>query len=190
MRTGLRSRIRLRTRVTTAAFDEQADHWTLTTADGDELTARYVVGATGVLTQPKAPDIAGLERFEGPVLHTARWNDDVALAGRRVAVVGTGASAVQVIPAIAPLTEHLVVFQRTPIWCLPKGDAPLRGRARWLLDHVPGARAVARAASNAFVEITFPLAAHFHGVVPIARVGERVGRSHLRRQVHDRLTPR
>jgi cation diffusion facilitator CzcD-associated flavoprotein CzcO len=102
---------------------------------------------------------------------------------------------VQVVPAIAPAVEHLTVFQRTPIWCLPKPDAPLRAPARWLLSHLPGGKLAARAASHAFVELTFPLAAHFHGTVPIAAVGERIGHRHLRRQVEDpvireQLTPR
>ena len=82
-----------------------------------------MIDATGVLTQPKAPDIEGVEAFAGTTLHTARWDQDADLAGKRVAVIGTGASAVQLIPAIAAEVEHLTVFQRTPIWCLPKLDA-------------------------------------------------------------------
>ena len=190
----LRRRLRLGTRVTGAAFDEDAHLWRLTTGDGDELSARFVVSATGVLTQPKPPDIAGLSDYSGVVMHTARWDHDRDLRGRRVAVIGTGASAVQVVPTIAPRVERLTVFQRTPIWCLPKPDAELGERAQ-RLQRIPGASLAARVASQAYVELNFPVPAHFHGVVPLSRVGERRGRQLLREQVHDpevrdKLTPR
>ncbi len=192
---GLRSRIRLNTKVTGATFDDEHHLWRLTTAEGEPVTVRHVVGATGVFTQPKPPDIPGLETFAGSVMHTARWDHDEDLRGRRVAIIGTGASAVQVIPSIAPEVEQLTVLQRTPIWCLPKPDARIGPRARRLLGRVPGAQAVARALSQAYVELNFPFPAHFHGVIPVAAAGERAGLSHLRRQVRDpvvreKLTPR
>ena len=192
---GLRERVRLNTRVVGAGFDD-ADHlWRLETADGEAITARFVVGATGVFTKPKPPDIPGLEDYAGTVMHTARWDHGQDLRGKRVAVVGTGASAVQVIPSIAPAVDHLTVFQRTPIWCLPKLDGRIPRGLRTLLRKLPATRLPARLASQAFVEATFPLPAHFHGVVPLANVGERVGRDFLRKQVKDRdvrrkLTPR
>lgn len=192
---GLRSRIRLNTKVTGATFDDEHHLWRLTTAEGEPVTVRHVVGATGVFTKPKPPDIPGLETFAGSVMHTARWDHDEDLRGRRVAIIGTGASAVQVIPSIAPEVEQLTVFQRTPIWCLPKPDARIGPRARRLLGCVPGAQAVARALSQTYVELNFPFPAHFHGVIPVAAAGERAGLSHLRRQVRDsavreKLTPR
>ena len=190
----LRPRLRLNTKVVGAEWDSDGHLWRLSTAAGGTVTARYVVGATGVFSQPVTPDIRGLNAFGGTVMHTARWDHRVDLRGKRVAVIGTGASAVQVIPAIAPVVDRLVVFQRTPIWCLPKLDGPLSDRVRAILRRPP-ARVPARLVSQAFVEATFPLAAHFHGVVPISAVGERVGRKHLRDQVHDpdvrdKLTPR
>jgi cation diffusion facilitator CzcD-associated flavoprotein CzcO len=192
---GLRSRIRLNTRIGGAAFDDQRHLWRLTTAGGATLTARFLVGATGVFTQPKPPDIPGLETFEGSTMHTARWDHAEDLRGRKVAIVGTGASAVQVIPSIAPEVERLIVLQRTPIWCLPKPDAQLGSRVRRLLGRVPGVQGAARAVSQAYVELNFPLPAHFHGVIPIATGAERIGLRHLRRQVRDpsvreKLTPR
>ncbi|KRA38975.1 MULTISPECIES: flavin-containing monooxygenase [unclassified Nocardioides] len=191
----VRRRTRLRTSVVSATFDDDAHLWRLDTDRGEVITARHVVSATGVLTQPKLPDIDGLADFAGTVMHTARWDHDVDLTGRRVAVIGTGASAVQAIPRIAEQVEHLTVFQRTPIWCLPKPDAPLPRPARAGLRLVPGARRVARLASQSFVEATFPVAAHFAGIVPIAAVGERIGRTYLRQavrdpEVRDKLTPR
>ncbi len=192
---GLRSRIRLSTSVAGAEFDERHSLWRLATAAGETIAARHVIDATGVFTQPTLPDIPGLDTFSGPLMHTARWDHGEPLRGRRVAVVGTGASAVQVIPTIAPEVEQLTVFQRTPIWCMPKLDRPLGSRAQRLLGRLPGAKAAARLASQTFVELTFPLPAHFHGVVPAATAAERVGLRHLRREVRDpavreQLTPR
>jgi len=192
---GLRSRIRFGAKVATATFDDEHHLWRLAFADGSSVTARFMVGATGVFTQPKPPDIAGLETFAGSVMHTARWDHEQDLRGRKVAIIGTGASAVQVIPSIAPEVEQLTVFQRTPIWCLPKPDGRIGPRARGVLRRVPGAQAAARALSQAYVELNFPIPAHFHGVFPIATAGERVGLRHLQRQVRDpavreKLTPR
>ena len=130
---GLHAKARFGTRIDAATFDDDARVWRLTTDGGEEIVARHVVDATGVLTQPKRPDIPGVDDFAGVTMHTARWDHTQDLAGKRVAVIGTGASAVQVIPAIADEVEQLTVFQRTPIWCLPKYDAVIPRRARWLL---------------------------------------------------------
>lgn len=191
----LRSRIRFDSEVTAVDFDDEHHLWRLSFAEGPDLTARFVVGATGVFSQPKPPEIDGLESFAGRTMHTARWNHDEDLRGKRVAIIGTGASAVQVIPSIAPEVEQLTVLQRTPIWCLPKPDAPINSRLRGILGRVPGAKQVARALSQTFVELTFPLPAHFHGVLPMGKSGERTAFSHLRKQVRDpvvrdKLTPR
>jgi cation diffusion facilitator CzcD-associated flavoprotein CzcO len=193
-RYGLSPRIRLNTRVTGAAFDDVRHVWSLSTAGGDTITARHVVGATGVLTQPRPPEIDGLEDFAGTTMHTSRWDHAVDLRGKRVAVIGTGASAVQLIPAIAPEVAALTVFQRTPIWCLPKLDLPLAGPLRAAMRWVPGTRRALRAVSQTLVELTFPIAAHYPDLVPVASHGERLGRRQLRRQVHDpevraKLTP-
>jgi cation diffusion facilitator CzcD-associated flavoprotein CzcO len=191
----VRDRVRLDTRVIGASFDEAANAWQIETAAGERIRARFVVGATGVFSQPKPPDIPGVESFAGAIMHTARWDHSVELHGRRVAVVGTGASAIQVIPAIAPEVERLTVFQRTPIWCLPKLDAPLGRRASALLRLVPGAKLALRWASQAFVEATFVLAAHFAGTFPSLRArGEGAARKLLAEvedpAVRDKLTPR
>ncbi|EFQ82928.1 monooxygenase, flavin-binding family [Aeromicrobium marinum DSM 15272] len=191
---GLRPKIRFDSRVTDAEFDEDLHVWRLTLRGGDTLTVRHLVGATGVLTQPKPPAIPGVDDFAGTAVHTARWDHDLDLTGQRVAVIGTGASAVQLIPSIAEQVEHLTVFQRTPIWCLPKFDAPLPAAARTALRRVPGAKAVARLLSQSYVEATFPLAAHFSTILPVAKIGARGGRAFLAQQVHDpvvreKLTP-
>lgn len=191
----LRSRIRFGTIIVSAVFDEASTLWRLRTSTGEQLTATYLVGATGALTRPKVPDIAGLPDFGGVIMHTARWNHDHTLRGTRVGIIGTGASAVQVIPAIAPDVDTLTVFQRTPIWCLPKLDIAIPPTARLLLSRIPGSRSAARLASQAFVEATFPIAAHYHTPLKMGVLGEKIGRAHLRRQVRDpivrdHLTPR
>jgi cation diffusion facilitator CzcD-associated flavoprotein CzcO len=163
---GVRDRFRLNTRVTGASFDEDANIWVIGTEGGEPITARFVIGATGVFCQPKPPAIPGVESFAGATVHTARWDHSVDLRGKRVAVIGTGASAIQVIPAIAPEVDQLTVFQRTPIWCLPKLDAPIGARARAFLRWVPGAMLAARWLSQAFVELTFVLVGHFAGKFP------------------------
>ncbi len=191
---GLRSRIRFNRKVVAANFDQDAHLWRLETEGGDQLSARFVIAATGVFSQPKLPEIPGITDFAGPTLHTARWDHGLELAGKRVGVIGTGASAVQLVPSIAPEVEALTVFQRTPIWCLPKPDGPIDGRGRWLLKNLPGAQLASRLASQLFVELTFPLPAHFDGVVPLSKRGESIGRRFLREQVEDpevraKLTP-
>lgn len=191
---GLREHLRYGCRIVAADFDAGEHVWVLTSAAGDLITARFVIAATGVLSQPKLPEIPGVADFGGTTLHTARWDDTVGLTGKRVAIVGTGASAVQVIPAIAGQVGHLTVFQRTPIWCLPRLDAPLPPAVQFLLGRVPLGQTAARLASQALVEVTL-LAAHFHGIVPLSGALERAARVQLRARVHDadtrrKLTPR
>jgi cyclohexanone monooxygenase len=192
---GLRSKIRFGTLVDGAEWDDGEDRWRLSTAGGDDLGARFIVGATGVFTQPKPPDIPGLESFAGPSMHTARWDPSVDVRGKRVALIGTGASAVQVIPSIAPEVEQLTVFQRTPIWCLPKVDGPLPSALKNALRWVPGVQQATRLLSQTYVELTFPVAAHYSTVVPVIKSTERLAHWHLKRSVRDpavreKLTPR
>jgi cation diffusion facilitator CzcD-associated flavoprotein CzcO len=194
-RHGLPAKARFGVRVTGAAFDEDAHAWTLTTRDGEEIVARHVIDATGVLTHPKMPDIPGVGTFEGTTVHTARWDHSLDLRGKRVAVIGTGASAVQVIPAIVDEVEHLTVFQRTPVWCMPKFDRPIPPVVTRALRRVPGVQAVARLVSQSLVEVTFTLAAHYHRGFPLTSAVERMARNYLAQEVHDpvlrdKLTPR
>jgi cyclohexanone monooxygenase len=194
-RFGLGRKARFGTQVTSAEFDEDHHIWRLETDRGDSLEARHVIDATGVLTVPKRPEIEGIDEFAGVTIHTARWDHGQSLAGKRVGVIGTGASAVQLIPAIAPEVAQLTVFQRTPIWCLPKLDAPIPRPVRWLMDRVPGGATAMRVISQTLVEVTFPIAAHYHQTIPIATVFEKSARGYIRQQVEDpdlqeKLTPR
>jgi 4-hydroxyacetophenone monooxygenase len=140
---GLRRHIRFQTEVEELRFDEASSTWraSVRTAGGarETLEATAVITATGQLNRPRYPDIAGLEDFAGPSFHSARWRHDIDLAGKRVAVIGTGASAFQFVPEIAPKVAHLEIFQRTPPWTLPgpnyHRDVP--AGKKWLIQHVP-----------------------------------------------------
>ena len=191
---GLRRKIRFNTKVLGADFDETQDLWRIRTDPGGVVTARFLVNAGGVLITPKLPDIDGVDSFAGVTMHTARWDHAEDLTGKCVAIIGTGASAVQVIPEIAPIVRHLTVFQRTPIWCFPKFDVPLPRAARVTM-RIPGGKAVQRLLSQAYVELTFPLAVQYFTVNPMAKNMSKIGESYLREQVddpevRDKLTPR
>ena len=122
----LRDDIQFNTRVESAHFDEAGDVWRVTTSDGETATARYVVAATGCLSVPNEPDIPGSDSFEGEVYHTGRWpHETVDFSGKRVAVIGTGSSAIQAIPLIAEQAAHLTVHQRTPNFSIPARNGPL-----------------------------------------------------------------
>jgi cation diffusion facilitator CzcD-associated flavoprotein CzcO len=138
----LHRRIAFETAITAIAWDEAAWHWRLTAVDGRGFTARVVISAVGALHVPAVPDLPGRERFVGPAFHSARWRHDVDLTGRQVAVIGTGASAVQFIPEIASRVARLTVYQRTPPWILPRRDQPVPAVMRGLLCSVPGLLAV------------------------------------------------
>ncbi|GIF03429.1 flavin-containing monooxygenase [Actinoplanes siamensis] len=112
------------TRVTELRWDDDAAEWTVTTDRGDEFRSRYVVISSGALTQPKLPGIPGIDEFRGRTFHSSRWAHDYDLTGKRVAVVGTGASGIQIVPSIAADVEHLYVFQRTPSSVDVRGNRP------------------------------------------------------------------
>jgi cyclohexanone monooxygenase len=191
---GLRRKIRFGTKVLGADFDEERDLWRISTDPGGDITARFLVNAGGVLITPNLPDIDGVDSFAGLTMHTARWDHEQDLTGKRVAIIGTGASAVQVIPEIAPIVQRLTVFQRTPIWCFPKPDVPLSPTVRRIM-RLPGGKTVQRLLSQAYVELTFPLAAQYFTINPMAKNMSKAGEAYLRKQVddqelRDKLTPR
>ena len=127
----LRRDIQLDTRVDRAAFDESANSWQVTTSDGKTVTAKYVVLATGCLSNARMPDIKGLTDFKGKVYHTGHWpHEAVDFTGLRVGVIGTGSSAIQSVPVIAEQASHLTVFQRTPNFSIPARNAALTEEER------------------------------------------------------------
>lgn len=190
----LYSRIRFGTRVLGAGFDETTGLWQVRLDSGETLTTRFLLNASGALTIPNLPDIDGTDTFAGVTMHTARWDHEQDLAGKRVAIIGTGASAVQVIPELAPSVQTLTVFQRTPIWCFPKLDVPLPKAARAAM-RIPGGKSLQRLLSQVYVELTFPIAAHYFTLNPFAKRMSDAGKAYLRKQVRDpdrrdKLTPR
>jgi cation diffusion facilitator CzcD-associated flavoprotein CzcO len=135
----LRSHVRLHSEVRSAVFDEQAGLWQVSLSDGVVLNAEILISACGQLNQPALPSIPGIEEFQGEAFHSARWRHDLDLAGKRVAVIGTGASAIQFVPQIQPQVAELKLFQRSPAYVLPKPDRPysswemaLQRRLPWL----------------------------------------------------------
>jgi cation diffusion facilitator CzcD-associated flavoprotein CzcO len=187
---GLRPSIRLGTAVESAAWDDQARRWRIETSRGP-LTARVLVAGMGGLSEPSIPAIPGAETFQGPAFHTARWDHDVDLTGKRVAVIGTGASAVQVVPQIQPQVARLSVFQRTPPWIMPHPGRPVRPRERALFRALPAFQRLVRGAIYWGREC-YVLPFRFHR---LSRIPERMARAHLEKQVADpvlreRLTPR
>ncbi len=140
---GVRGHIRFGTEVTGARWDAARARWQIQTSRGD-LTADVLISAAGPLSEPALPDLPGLASFPGEVFHSARWNHGYDLAGQRVAVVGTGASAIQLVPEIQPRVASLVLFQRTPAWVLRRRDRRISGPERWLYEHLPPAQQLAR----------------------------------------------
>ncbi|MFD0022217.1 flavin-containing monooxygenase [Streptomyces sp. NPDC058382] len=134
---GLRPHLRLNHEVTMMRWDNDELNWVIESADGTTTVADVVVSATGPLSDPKTPDIPGLADFPGKVFHSARWDHDADLTGKRVAMIGTGASAIQIVPAIQPKAGKLTLFQRTPPWVMPRMDRAIGGAERWLHRTLP-----------------------------------------------------
>jgi cation diffusion facilitator CzcD-associated flavoprotein CzcO len=177
----LRRNIRLGHEVRQATWDEDAAVWELETSHG-RLRARVLVTGMGPLTEPKIPDLPGLDSFEGPVIHSARWDHFVELEGKRVASVGTGASAIQYVPAIQPKVEKLHVFQRTPPWVVPHTNRPITDFERRLYRRVPAAQRLVRGAIYTMRET---LVLGFVKRPRLMRILERAARRHIERQVPD-----
>ena len=151
-RHGVLDSVRTRTEVTRAEWDAERDRWLLETSAGP-FEADVLVTACGQLSVPQTPSIPGLETFSGPAFHTAEWRHDVELAGKRVAVIGTGCSAIQAVPEIQPIVEQLDIYQRSPGWTLPKMDFAYSERAKRLFERVPALQRLDRMATFAFMDI-------------------------------------
>jgi cation diffusion facilitator CzcD-associated flavoprotein CzcO len=182
--------IRLGTTVTGAAWDDDAGRWTLQTSGGP-VSARVLIAGMGPLTEPRIPDLPGLDAFAGTVFHSARWDHEHDVSGERVAAIGTGASAIQFVPAIQPRVERLHVFQRTAPWVVPHTNRPIREAERRLYGRLPALQKAIRAGVYAGREA---LVLGFVKNPKLMRIPERVSRGHMRRQISDpelleRVTP-
>jgi cation diffusion facilitator CzcD-associated flavoprotein CzcO len=190
-REGVLDRIRTRTEVTSARWDGARDKWVVQTSAG---TAEFdvLLTACGQLSVPKIPAIPGRETFGGPAFHTAQWRRDVPLEGARVAVIGTGCSAIQVVPAIQPIVGQLDVYQRSPGWTIPKSDFAYSDRAKRLFERYPALQRLDRQANFAFQELGALAMTGTPALLPVFRA---IGRWNIRHGTSDpalreRVTPR
>lgn len=145
----VRRHMRFNTTVEGARWDDEAGVWRVAIAGGESLTARFLLTATGFLSQPHTPDIPGITSFSGKVIHTTDWDEDHDFDGRRAAIIGTGATAVQLIPELADRVADLTVYQRTPIWVVPKIDLKFSEPIKALFARVPLTQRVVRAVTDA-----------------------------------------
>ncbi len=188
----LREHMEFGVEIDEARFDEDAGIWTLRKKNGESVTARVVISAVGGLVDPKLPDIPGVDTFKGKTFHTARWDHEYDLEGKRVAVIGTGASAVQVVPSIAPNVKTLTVFQRTPAWVVPKMDAEYSERERELYRRFPVLLQLSRSLKYWMSELFGPLI--YLNAPRLSAQGAKLSTKHLHAQVKDpvlreKLTP-
>ncbi|GAA1283522.1 NAD(P)/FAD-dependent oxidoreductase [Saccharothrix xinjiangensis] len=187
----LRPHIRFDSEVSGARWDEDAKVWRVTVANGDTYTAKALVAGVGALHIPNVPELPGIEAFEGRAFHSAEWDHDYDLRGKKVAVVGTGASAIQFVPRIAGDVERLTLFQRTPPWVMPKADRAIATWERKLFRALPLAQRLYRD----FVYWARESTALGFAVHPkIMEFAQNIAKRHMRSQVadeslHAKLTP-
>jgi len=187
---GLLPHIRLGRAIVDARFDATAGRWRLSLDDGSEIGARFFVCSTGPLSRPRWPGIAGLADYRGRLLHSARWPADLDLNGQRIGVIGTGSTASQLVPALAPTAARLTLFQRTPNWVMPRLDRRYGALDGWLMRLPP----YASLARLAWVQLLELGRRGFDEGTWARRLMIRAATAHLRRQVADpalraRLTP-
>jgi cation diffusion facilitator CzcD-associated flavoprotein CzcO len=181
-RFGVLPRIRFGTEVRAARFDDERCRWELTLADGSTLASDVLITACGQLTRPAVPAIPGLESFAGTAFHSADWRHDHDLAGRRVAVIGTGASAIQFVPHVAAAAAHTTVFQLEAPHVIPKPDRPYGPRLRAAFRRVPGLLRLNRAVTYVQYELRALGFVRWPGLM---RLIDGQARRHLARQVRD-----
>ncbi|NGY06235.1 flavin-containing monooxygenase [Solimonas terrae] len=188
---GLLGHTRFGANVVAARYDETHALWRVETADGRRFSGRVLVSGMGALSNPSIPKIPGLADFKGKLFHSAQWDHDYELAGKRVAVIGTGASAIQFVPQIVPKLAHLDLYQRTPPWIMPKPDRAISDGERRLFRVLPFTQKLMRAGLYAMLETRV---LGFVVNPALMRLVQRTAERHLRRQVPDpalraRLTP-
>lgn len=188
---GLRRSIRFNSNVTRAAWDESSQRWVVTTAAGDIYTGRTLVSGMGGLSNPSMPVIKGAESFQGARFHSADWDHSLDLRGKRVAVIGTGASAIQFVPQVQKLAARVDLYQRTPAWVTPKPDRVVRGFEKSLFRLVPGAQKAFRA----FIYATMEARVLAFTVEPrLMQLFQKLAVKHMHRSIKDpalrrQLTP-
>ena len=178
----LEAQIRYNTRIVKGVFDDENACWELTDQDGNVVRVRAVISAIGPLNVPNIPPIKGLENFEGAYFHSSEWDAEADLKGKKVAVVGTGASAIQIVPAIAPEVGQLSLFQRTAPWVLPRDDRPIGGFLKKLYQSIPPLQKLRRASLYWFFE--YAGKALFSDNL-VRKITKRMATKHIRKGIAD-----
>ncbi|SIR81850.1 flavin-containing monooxygenase [Williamsia sterculiae] len=177
----IRRRTHFNTDVQDSRWDEASNRWIIDT-DRGQYRAEQLIGAIGPLCEPNLPDIKGITEFTGEIFHSARWDHDYDLTGKRVAVIGTGASAIQIIPELAKKVAHLDVYQRTAPWVLPRADRPYTGVEHWAFKNVPLVQQLSRAGIYAGHELVSYGLTHNPNLLKPA---ELAGRANIARAIRD-----
>lgn len=176
--------IRFNASVRHARFEPAADRWTVHLKNGETISARFLIAATGLFGRPKLPDIDGLGSFSGQTMHSSQWDHSLELSQRRVAIIGTGASAVQIIPELAARVGHLTVFQRTPIWVGTRLDYALPALG-WLAPRSYGLiRTMLRLVSELSLEVLTFAIVNYRRLPVLVRLVQRLVRHRMRQQLH------
>ena len=179
---GIMPHIRFHAEVDGAAFDEATGTWTVHTKDGESRRARALVLGNGALHLPSRPSIPGRESFKGEAFHSAQWNHHYDIKGKRVAVIGTGASTIQIVPQLAPIVSKVHVFQRTPPWIVPRMDRAFTPEEQATFARAPWIQRARRAA------IYWQFEARVLGFTVdqrLLKLGEIIAKKHLHRSIHD-----
>ena len=189
---GLRRYIKFSSHVKRAHWDDAEYRWHVFTESGQEYVAQFLISGAGAFHIPSLPDVAGLDDFAGPAFHTSQWDHSVDLTGKRVAVIGTGASAIQVVPELVEVVGHLQLYQRTPAWVKPRVNFVFPRALRRVFEFVPGPRAALRAATYWALDAR---AFAFTKRTELLKVAELIYKLNMRRYISDpelraKLTPR
>jgi cation diffusion facilitator CzcD-associated flavoprotein CzcO len=183
--------VRLGQEMTGARWDDEEGRWYVASASGDEFVGRFLVSGMGALHIPQIPQLPGIERFQGRAFHSAEWDHDYDLRGKKVAVVGTGASAIQFVPQIAKDVQDLTLFQRTPPWIMPKPDHAMPEWSKKVFNKVPGAQRMYRNALYWMLEVR---AIGFNGHPGVMKLGQKLAKWNIDKSIKDpqlraKLTP-
>lgn len=178
----LDAHLRLNTEITAARWDDAKGLWQIKTAKGDEHTAQVLISGMGGLSVPSYPNLPGLEKFQGKTFHSQQWDHAYDLHGKKVAVIGTGASAIQFVPQIQPQVARLDLYQRTPPWIIPKPDREMTAREKWTFRHFPRVQNAFRAAVYTLMESQ---ALAFTVNPRLMSLGKRLAMSNIRRGIKD-----
>jgi cation diffusion facilitator CzcD-associated flavoprotein CzcO len=191
----VRRYMRFNTTVEGARWDDDAQVWLVSLTGGDTLRSQFLILATGYLCQPRTPDIPGIDTFAGRIVHAAQWDDSYSLQGRKAAIIGTGSTGVQLVPALAEDVSELTVYQRTPIWVMPKLDFGFTPATQRLFAKVPAAQRLLRLSTDVFMDLMVTIAMwKFRQFKPVNSAAARIGALHRFFSIRDKelrrkLTP-